>query len=181
MLIEWLAEEPLCAPMTLAMAAWKGLTGARSLALVNPPCWPSAEGLWQRNIDPKQVDFIQTSKTDSGWCLEQLAKARSVSSVLAWDTAGFGTTVLRRLQLACQTGGTQLFLVRDPAVRQKPSPAPVRATLHSQTGCCVEVFKQPGAPSRGPVHAFTLGEWVHVTPPSARQVVQHRAHSAALH
>ncbi len=182
MLIEWLTDEPVCAPMTLAMATWRQQRDARSLVLLNPPHWPSAEGLWQQGIQPARVDIIQAQSADAGWCLEQLAKADSVASILAWDTAHFETTALRRLQLACQHGNTQLFLVRSPEVRSRPSPAPVRAYLSAHTkGVSLELFKQPGAPARAAVSIKHASHPLYKTSPAARQVSAHTFDSISLH
>lgn len=171
MLIEWLTEQPESLPIHCALHTWRQHQDDRWMVCVNPPHTPCAEALLQQGLNPQRIDCVQCAEQESAWCLEQLAQSACIASIVAWSAGAYHTTQLRRLQLACQQGQTQLFLVRDTTVRNHASPAPMRAQLHQdQERFAVEVFKQPGASAKPAVwipHAF---DWVHTTPPAQRKI-----------
>lgn len=170
MLIEWLTDQPESLPIQCALSTWRYHQDDRWLVLVNPPHRPCAEALLQQGLNIQRVDCIQAADAESAWCLEQLAQSACIASIVAWRTTSYHNTQLRRLQLACQQGQTQLFLVRDSATRTQASPAPVRVQLHQdQDRFAVEVFKQPGASARPPVWISHALEWIHATPPAQRK------------
>ena len=171
MLSEILTEEFDTIPIQCALAPWNMQLDTRWFALVNPPYKPCAERLMQENIKPEKLDVIQTSKQDMPWCLEQLARASSTKSILAWEQDTLTQTQLRRLQLGCQQGETQLFFVRNIKHRTQASPAPTRAVISKVIkGFEISIFKQPGTNSRPPVFVSSDTCWLSQTPPAQRRI-----------
>ena len=175
MLIEWLTDQPESLPIECVLRTWRQHQDNRRLVLVNPPHRPCAEALMQQGLHPEQIDCIRSSAADSAWCLEQLAQSACIASVIAWSEAINQTTQLRRLQLACQQGQTQLFLIRDNAARRQASPAPIRAQLTKTTDhSTIEVFKQPGASGKAPVSIPQVLDWVRHISPAQRKITNHQ-------
>ncbi len=82
---------------------------------------------------------------DMLWALEQALKSGHVGAVLAWLPAQVRADTLRRLQLAAQAHQGPAFVLRHSAVRQQPSPAPLRLMLSSGSA----VGAGPGAEGVG--------------------------------
>ena len=91
-------------------------------------------------------------------------------SLIAWEKEPFTSTQLRRLQLACQRGHTQLFLVRSLKHQIQASPAPVRVTMQSlSNGFEITVFKQPGTNARPPLVIPSELYWITKAHPTRRK------------
>lgn len=173
MLIELLTDQHLQLPMQFVLPAWQKYSGAKWLACVNPPYQPCTEGLLQAGLDITRFDVIQTQPKDTAWCLEQICRSSVMHSVLVWNKKSFTPTQLRRLQLACQHGKTQLFLIRNLYEIHHASPAPVRVKLISDTTrFSVEIIKQPGAGPCSPIHVETDLCWVKKLHPTRRKTFQ---------
>ena len=170
MLIEFLTDDFFSAPIQCALATWRSQQDARWIAFVNPPLTPCTERLMQEGIETSKVDIINVTADQFAWCLEQLALAESTRSVIAWETETLTSTQLRRLQLACQRGKTQLFLIRQPTHRHQASPAPVRASINpSTTGFEITIFKQPGTNTKSPVLVPFEFSWIQKPNPARRK------------
>lgn len=181
MLIEFLTDDCFSAPIQCALATWRSQQDARWIAFVNPPLTPCTERLMQEGIDTEKVDIIHVANDQLAWCLEQITLAESTRSVIAWETETLTSTQLRRLQLACQRGHTQLFLIRQPAHRHQASPAPVRAKIDpSVTGFEITIFKQPGTNARPPIVIPSELSWVR-KPHPAQRVTCVKHDSSGLH
>ena len=173
MLIEILTTDLFAAPIQCALATWKAHRDARWTAFVNPPLRPCTERLMKEGIDPSKVDVLEVPSNQFAWSLEQLANAACTRSILAWEQETLTTTQLRRLQLACQRGGTQLFLVRQPTYRSQASPAPVRVDIEtSPTHFDITVFKQPGTNAKPPVMIPSELSWIQKPSPAQRKTAQ---------
>jgi len=169
MLIEFLTNDFFSAPIQCALATWRSQHDARWIAFVNPPLTPCTERLMQEGIDTEKVDIIDAPTDQFAWCLEHLALAASTRSIIAWEQETLTSTQLRRLQLACQRGQTQLFLVRQLTHRHQASPAPVRVSMNpSITGVEITVFKQPGTNARPPVVVPSEISWIQKPSPARR-------------
>lgn len=170
MLIEILTDDLLSAPMQCAFATWTRQQDARWIALANPPLSPCTERFMQEGIDPQKVDVLNVPDDQLAWCLEQLAGAQSIRSLIAWEREPFTPTQLRRLQLACQRGQTQLFLVRSLKHHIQASPAPVRVTMQLlSNGFEITIFKQPGTNARPPLVIPSELHWITKTHPAQRK------------
>src|SRR5574337_935953 len=77
------------------------------------------------------------ASADLLWALEQALKSGHVGAVLAWPPRTLRAEALRRLQLAAQAHDGPAFVLRDIELRDRPSPAPLRLSLHgAATSCC---------------------------------------------
>ncbi len=113
---------------------------------VAPPYIPYAPALAAAGIDLEKLLVVQAkTPKDSLWALEQILRAGLSSHVLAWH-AGEDSRVLRRLQLAAESGGARLFLFRPPRFSRQPSPAALRLYLApAEQGLYLRLLKCRGA------------------------------------
>jgi protein ImuA len=133
---------------------------------------PSAEGFQHAGLNPEQIDVIDAGE-DTAWTLEQLSRSPVMHSLLAWCPKPWSHTQLRRLQLACQQGETQLFLVRELSCAQQPSPAPVRIQLKQhRRHLAINILKQPGRQASQRIQISAHVPWTDAPPPRTRQTTQ---------
>lgn len=87
------------------------------------------------------------------WALEHALRSGHVGAVLAWLPVRLPLDALRRLQLAAQCHEGPAFLLRDEAVAQQPSPAPLRLRLSAAAPdwLRVHIFKRRGPPLPQPL------------------------------
>jgi protein ImuA len=132
-------EMRLLAPALAGMAAAEA---ARGVMLFDPPAAPCAAALAQLGVQAHSLIVVHGRDGAHGarhllpsaellWALEQALKSGQVGAVLAWLPVRLRAEALRRLQLAAQAHAGPAFLLRDIDARTKPSPAPLRLTLHS--------------------------------------------------
>ena len=172
LLIEILTDQPESLPIQCVLPSWQQYQDTRWLGLINPPAMPSAEGLQQAGIPPEKIDLVNAG-TDTPWALEQLCRSPVMCSVLAWHDETLSHTQLRRLQLACQQGETQLFLVRESNAQRQPSPAPLRIQLaQSATDLAIQILKQPGRHTQQQLTVALTHPWSHTPPPRSRRTSQ---------
>ena len=90
---------------------------------VSPPYQLYAPALAQAGIDTKQVLVVKadTSCKDALWSMEKALQTQNCGLVLAWQNWLPGQ-VLRRLQLAGETGGTLGVLFKHNDSKYSPSP-----------------------------------------------------------
>ena len=119
----------------------------RWLIWVAPPHQPYAPALQAAGVDLERVLVVEPeeSRPESSalppnraawrkprdgelWALEQALRFTGCGAALAWVTQP-ETLALRRLQLACEAGGSLGFLFRPAAEVTQPSPAALRLLL----------------------------------------------------
>ena len=172
MLIELLTDCPASLPIQCILPSWQQHQDTRWIALINPPAMPSAEGFQHAGLNPEQIDVIDAGE-DTAWTLEQLSRSPVMHSLLAWCPKPWSHTQLRRLQLACQQGETQLFLVRELSCAQQPSPAPVRIQLKKhRRHLAINILKQPGRQASQRIQISAHVPWTDAPPPRTRQTTQ---------
>lgn len=90
---------------------------------------------------------------DPLWALEQALRSGHVGGVLAWLPPRLAPARLRRLQLAAQSHDGPAFMLREQAVSNRPSPAPLRLVLQSVgiDGLGVQMPKRRGPPLLRPL------------------------------
>jgi protein ImuA len=122
----------------------------RSLMWFDPPAAPCAWALGALDIDVRQLVVVHSRDGQAGsrapprgrarallpaadilWALEQALKSGHLGAALAWLPARLPADALRRLQLAAQAHDGPVFLLRDAAMRSRPSAAPLRLLLGS--------------------------------------------------
>lgn len=172
MLIELLTDCPASLPIQCILPSWQQHQDTRWIALINPPAMPSAEGFQHAGLNPEQIDVIDAGE-DTAWTLEQLSRSPVMHSLLAWCPKPWSHTQLRRLQLACQQGETQLFLIRELSCAQQPSPAPVRIQLKKhRRHLAINILKQPGRQASQRIQISAHVPWTDAPPPRTRQTTQ---------
>jgi len=153
-----LGEMRLLAPALAGIAA-AGVSAPCCVMLFDPPATLCAAALAQLGVPAHSLVVVHGRDGAHGarhllpaadllWALEQALKSGQVGAVLAWLPARLRADALRRLQLAAQAHGGPAFLLRDIEARARPSPAPLRLTLHSAgiDALALRVLKR-----RGPV------------------------------
>lgn len=132
----------------------------RCVMLFDPPATPFAWAWGACGLDVQQLFVVKgrngvrgLPSADVLWALEQALKSGHVGAVLAWLPLRLGADALRRLQLAAQAHDGPAFLLRDEAVRSKPSPAPLRLLLRpaGPDDLRVQVLKRRGPPLAQPL------------------------------
>jgi protein ImuA len=132
----------------------------RSVMLFDPPALPFGWALHACGLDLQQLFVVQSRQALQGpargllpaadvlWALEQSLKCGHLGAVLAWLPARLPGDALRRLQLAAQMHDGPAFLLRDEALRSKPSPAPLRLLLRvgGPDQLRVQLLKRRGPP-----------------------------------
>ena len=146
-LTELLLPHPGVGEMRLLAPALAGIAAAeppapRSVMLFDPPAPLCGWALAQLGVDAQRLIVVHgrdgahgarhlLPSADLLWALEQALKSGQVGAVLAWLPLRLRADALRRLQLAAQSHGGPVFLLRDIEARAQPSPAPLRLALHS--------------------------------------------------
>lgn len=99
---------------------------------VAPPYRPYAPALVQAGINTRQVLVVKTDTTcrDALWTMEKALQTESCGLVLAWQN-WLPNQVLRRLQLAAQTGQTLGVLFKRHVSKDSPSPLRLKIRAYS--------------------------------------------------
>ncbi|WP_457329400.1 translesion DNA synthesis-associated protein ImuA [Rhizobacter sp. P5_C2] len=135
----------------------------RLVMLFDPPAALSAWALMQMGLDAEQLLVIDTGTQgipgvdgrphEAGvdarlWALEQALHSGHVGAVLAWLPPRLRAERLRRLQVAAHAHDGPAFVLREMAVQQQASPAPLRLALQAGGADClsVRVLKRRGPP-----------------------------------
>ena len=126
----------LFAPLTgigelaLLMPACARLTRAgRWVIFVAPPYIPYAPALAAAGLDLARLLLVRAqSSADRLWALEQALRQRHCGAALAWPQP-LDDRSLRRLQLACEQGGSSAFLFLPERAALDASPAALRLAL----------------------------------------------------
>ncbi|MPW18177.1 translesion DNA synthesis-associated protein ImuA [Paraburkholderia sp. CNPSo 3157] len=142
-LVEILAQHPGSAEMRLVAPALGALD--RPIALVEPPCDPSIQGLAYAGFAPGQLMLVRAKSTsDQLWSTEQILKAGTCGAVLLWQTHA-RADALRRLLLAARSSTSLFFVFRPVHARTDASPAELRIAVRSaEEGVFVEIVKRKG-------------------------------------
>jgi len=99
------------------------------LVLVGPPHAPFGPGLAAQGLDARRLLWVGAATPVARlWAAEQALRCAEVAAVLAW-LPQVRAEQLRRLQLAAQTHGKLLFVLRPAAAQSESSPAVLRLLL----------------------------------------------------
>jgi len=135
----------------------------RLVMLFDPPAALSAWALLQMGLDAEQLLVIDTGTQgipgidgrphEAGvdarlWALEQALHSGHVGAVLAWLPPRLRAERLRRLQVAAHAHDGPAFVLREVAVQQQASPAPLRLALRAGGAdqLALRVLKRRGPP-----------------------------------
>lgn len=123
----------------------------RWLVLVAPPHIPYAPGFAGYGLELSRLLLVQPETGQERlWALEQALRSGACSAVLAWPERLSGT-VLRRLQLAAESGDSSGFLFRPGSAASESSPAALRLRVKRHGAEAeLEILKRRGGwPVRG--------------------------------
>lgn len=113
-------EIALLAPLLARMTA-----DARPVVLIAPPYLAYAPAWQAQGVDLRWLMLVQASGKQALWAFEQCLRSAACGAVLGW-TRDADARVLRRLQVAADTGECMGFAIRDQRHLANPSPAPLR-------------------------------------------------------
>ena len=117
----------------------------RWMLWISPPYVPYAPALEHAGISMDRIIIVQPANThpDSLWSIEKALQSQACDLVLSW-LPGIPNGVIRRLQMAAETGHSLGVLFRQHNVEH--SPAALRLQLQpSAAGLHVEVLKARGS------------------------------------
>jgi hypothetical protein len=117
--------------LSLLMPALADITQrGQRVVFVTPPYIPYAPALAVHGVDLRYVVQIDANPTEGAWSAEQCLRSGSCGAVLSWlPIADY--TLLRRLQLAAESGDALAFVFRPAKAASKTSPAALRLQLHT--------------------------------------------------
>lgn len=101
------------------------------VVLIGPPHIPFAPAWQAAGIRLPLLSVIRASGRDALWAAEQCLRSGACAAVLCWPQQA-SDRVLRRLQVAAESGQTLGFAYRPIAEAVNPSPAALRLAIESQ-------------------------------------------------
>ena len=144
-LSEILIESDGIGECSLVLPALAALTQAkRRVVFIAPPYIPYAPALEAAGVDLAQVVHIDAGAADTHWTAEQCLRAGCCGAVLSWlPKADY--RLLRRLQLAAETGAAIGFVFRPLDAARETSPAALRLRITADSNePCIEILKCRG-------------------------------------
>lgn len=131
-LSEILVEAEGTGELQLLWPTLKRLSAAgERVVLIGPPHIPFAPAWQAAGISLACLSVIQASGSDALWAAEQCLRSGACGAVLCWPQRA-NDRVLRRLQVAAETGQTLGFAYRPIEEAINPSPAALRLSIESQ-------------------------------------------------
>lgn len=95
------------------------------VALIAPPYRPYAAAWRAAGVELDQLHVVGCSPKEALWAAEQTLRSASCGAVLCWPGLA-GDKLLRRLQVAAESGRCLGFCTRPLSVATQPSPAALR-------------------------------------------------------
>ncbi|HAS6348481.1 translesion DNA synthesis-associated protein ImuA [Vibrio sp. IRLE0018] len=123
-----------------------------TVALIQPPAMINA-AFW-RNVGLSLADSLilsPSTKKEALWSAEQCLKSGVCQTALLWQDV-IEIHQVKRLQVACERGGSLLFMFRESSHARLSLPISLSLQLTpSEQGICVKVRKRKGGWQRGTV------------------------------
>lgn len=114
------------------------------VVLVAPPHVPYAPAWHAAGIRLDALHVVHAQAQDALWAAEQCLRSGACASVLCWPRTG-DDRLLRRLQVAAESGRCTGFAIRPAAAARNPSPAPLRISIETAPARQLRVIKCRGA------------------------------------
>jgi hypothetical protein len=128
-LCEGVGELSLCMPLLTTLCR-----DGRRAAFVSPPHIPYAPALQRAGLPLESILWVDATRDeDARWSAEQLLRDGQAGAVLLWSSTD-DERLLRRLQLAAETGQALAFLYRSIRTLRQASPAALRIALYPEEG-----------------------------------------------
>jgi hypothetical protein len=124
----------------------------RWVLLVTPPHIPYPPALADQGVDLRRLLLVRSEDPDEAlWAMEQGLRSGACGAVLAWAEPE-QAAILRRLQLAAETGKSLAFLFRGEAAARRSSPAALRLRVRpARSEMEVRILKRRGGFAVGPL------------------------------
>lgn len=152
-LTELLCEHSGIGELQLLLPAFASLTHQkRWLAWVGPPWLPYAPALASAGVRLERVLMVQVDAEKSAlWAMEQALRSGVCGAVLGWPRHA-DMPVLRRLQLAAESGRAMAVLFRPLLQAEQASAAALRLQLAPTAGGLqVHILKRRGSRHAQPI------------------------------
>lgn len=119
------------------------------IVLVAPPYLPYAPAWQAAGVALRMLQVIEAEGVDALWAAEQCMRSGTCAAVLCWPRTS-DDRLLRRLQVAAETGRTHGFAIRPASAVRNPSPAMLRIAIECGPQRSLRVIKCRGglAPPR---------------------------------
>jgi len=131
--------------LELLWPALSRLAAARTpIVIVAPPYVPYAPAWHAAGVPLDALHVVRAQSKDALWATEQCLRSGSCGAVLCWPQ-GDDDRLLRRLQVAAETGRCPGFAIRPAHVARNPSPAPLRISIETMPARRLRVLKCRGA------------------------------------
>ncbi|MGY3266957.1 translesion DNA synthesis-associated protein ImuA [Lysobacter sp. HA35] len=114
------------------------------VVLVAPPYIPYPPAWHAAGVRLDSLYIVQANSRDALWATEQCLRSGACAAVLCW-TATDDDRLVRRLQVAAETGRCTGFAFRPIRVARNPSPAPLRIAIETAPTRRLRVLKCRGA------------------------------------
>lgn len=114
------------------------------LVLVAPPYVPYPPAWHAAGIRLDALHIVEANARDALWAAEQCLRSGACASVLCWPRTG-DDRLIRRLQVAAETGRCTGFAFRPAQAARNPSPAPLRIAIETSPERRLRVIKCRGA------------------------------------
>ncbi|MCB1567198.1 MAG: translesion DNA synthesis-associated protein ImuA [Xanthomonadales bacterium] len=134
--------------LSLLLPALSRLSHAgRPIVVVAPPYLPYAPAWQAAGVALQHLYVLRVAGRQAAWAFEQCLRSGACGAVLGWLLQA-DTTLLRRLQLAADTGRCLGFVLRPSQHASHASPAPLRikAVAEPDEGIVWRVRKCRGGP-----------------------------------
>lgn len=112
--------------LTLVLPTLARLTRAGGIvALIAPPYVPYAPAWQSAGVDLRHLEIVDAEPRQALWAFEQCLRSAACAAVVGWPVQADGP-LLRRLQVAADSGDCLGFALRDRKHAHNPSPAALR-------------------------------------------------------
>lgn len=113
------------------------------LVLVAPPYLPYAPAWEAAGVPLRMLQVVEADGVDALWAAEQCMRSGTCAAVLCWPRTS-DDRVLRRLQVAAETGRTHGFAIRPVAAARNPSPVALRIAIECGPQRALRIIKCRG-------------------------------------
>lgn len=114
------------------------------IVLVAPPHIPYPPAWHAAGVRLDAMHIVHASPRDALWAAEQCLRSGACASVLCWPATD-DDRLIRRLQVAAETGRCTGFAFRPMQAARNPSPAPLRIAIEPGPKRQLRVLKCRGA------------------------------------
>lgn len=118
--------------------------GEGVVALVAPPWIPYAPAWHAAGVRLQALQVVHANARDALWAAEQCLRSGACNAVVCWPATS-DDRLIRRLQVAAETGRCRGFAIRPAHVARNPSAAPLRLLIECSPTRQIRVVKCRGA------------------------------------